>query len=140
MQTRKDFPLSSLEWTTDKYQAFGVELDAVHADVTAKLGAEDVAYVKKVRKISRISEVIGRALIHFSVDPATWFAGVLALWGHHQLEAIEIGHSALHGAWDSLEEAKEFHSSRFRWDTPVEEEAWKNGSRAVVEIRSMRRR
>lgn len=125
MQTRKHFPLSSLEWTTDRYQAFGVELDAVHADVKAKLGPEDVAYVEKVRKISRLSEVMGRALIHFSVDPATWFAGVLALWGHHQLEAIEIGHSALHGAWDGLEEAKEFHSSRFRWDTPVEEEAWK---------------
>src|SRR6266852_6144785 len=95
MLTRKDIPLSSLEWTTDKYQAFGVELDAVHADVKAKLGPEDVAHVKKVRKISRFSE------------------------------AIEIGHSALHGAWDGLEEAKEFHSSRFRWDTPVEEEAWK---------------
>jgi linoleoyl-CoA desaturase len=50
---------------------------------------------------------------------------VLALWGHHQLETIEIGHSALHGAWDGLEEAGDFHSAQFRWDTPVDEASWK---------------
>jgi linoleoyl-CoA desaturase len=128
MPTEKAFhcdPRSPREWTTERYEAFGVELDSVHADARARLGPEDVAYVKKVRALSRLSEVAGRALIHFSLDPATWFAGVLALWGHHQLETIEIGHSALHGAWDGLEDAKEFHSSHFRWDTPVDEEAWK---------------
>jgi linoleoyl-CoA desaturase len=116
---------SSEDWTTRKYDAFGVELDSVHAGVKRNLGPVDVAYVKNVRAISRLSEVAGRTLIHFSLDPVTWFAGVVALWGHHQLETIEIGHSALHGAWDSLEDAEEFHSSRFRWDTPIDEEAWK---------------
>ena len=116
---------SRLQWTADEYRGFGAELDAVHADVKARLGPEDVAYIKKMREISRLSEIMGRALIHFSADPATWLAGVLALWTHHQLEAIEIGHSALHGAWDGLEGATEFHSAGFRWDTPVDEEAWK---------------
>jgi linoleoyl-CoA desaturase len=112
-------------WTPQTYQAFAKELDAVHADVKARLGAEDVAYVKRVRKLSQLAEVVGRALIHVSLDPLTWFAGVVALWGHHQLEAVEIGHSALHGVWDTLEDAKEFHSSAFRWDTPIDEAAWK---------------
>src|SRR4249920_1058437 len=99
------------DWTTDDYEAFGAELDAVHAEVKTRMGPEDVAYVENVRAISRRTEVVGRALLHFSLDPVTWFAGVLALWGHHQLEAIEIGHSALHGAWDGLEDAGAFHSA-----------------------------
>jgi fatty acid desaturase len=115
----------SPEWTPEKYQAFGREVDAVHADIMVKLGSEDLAYVRKIRTFSRLSEVVGRALIHFSLDPVTWSAGVVALWGHHQLEATEIGHSALHGAWDTFKDGKEFHSSGFRWDTPIDEEAWK---------------
>ena len=30
-------------------------------------------------------------------------AGVLALWIHKQLQATEIGHTALHGAFDKLD-------------------------------------
>ncbi|HZP41733.1 MAG TPA: fatty acid desaturase [Candidatus Binatia bacterium] len=115
----------SQDWTDEQYRAFGAELDALHAEVTASLGPGDVAYVERVRGISRLAEVLGRALIHASIDPVTWFAGVVALWSHHQLEAIEIGHSALHGAWDQMPGAEKFHSSRFRWDTPVAEAAWK---------------
>ena len=68
---------SSEDWTTEKYDAFGIELDTVHACVKENLGPEDVAYVKNVRAMSRLSEVAGRTLIHFSLDPVTWFAGVL---------------------------------------------------------------
>jgi hypothetical protein len=60
---------SSEDWTTEKYDAFGIELDTVHACVKENLGPEDVAYVKNVRAMSRLSEVAGRALIHFSLGP-----------------------------------------------------------------------
>jgi len=123
--TRGRHPLSSDDWTTEKYDAFARELNVIHTDLKANLGSEDVAYVKNIRAMSRLAEVTGRTLIHFSLDPVTWFVGVLALSGHHQLETIEIGHAALHGAWDSLDDAREFHSSRLRWDTPIDEEAWK---------------
>ena len=119
-------PAPADDWTTEQYDAFGKELDAVHAGVQERLGPEDVAHVKRMRAMSHLSEVTGRALIHCSLDPVTWFAGVLALWGHHQLETMEIGHAALHGAWDTLEDAAEFHSSGFRWDAPIDEEAWKH--------------
>jgi hypothetical protein len=56
---------SSEDWTAERYDALRIQLDAVHADVKEKLGPEDVAYVKNVRATSRLSEVAGRALIHF---------------------------------------------------------------------------
>jgi fatty acid desaturase len=71
-------------------------------------------------------EVAGRVLIHFSPEPVTFVLGVLALWVHKQLQATEIGHTALHGAYDRLSGAESFASSTFRWDTPVDEESWRH--------------
>jgi linoleoyl-CoA desaturase len=44
---------------------------------------------------------------------------------HKQIQATEIGHTALHGAYDKLPGAAAFASKTFRWDTPVDEEAWR---------------
>jgi len=49
--------------------------------------------------------------------------GVLALWLHKQLQATEIGHTALHGAYDKLEGGDAFRSRTFRWDVPIDEES-----------------
>jgi len=127
---RRNLKTRSLEmvkpvWTQEKLEALGVEIDAVGEETKAKLGPEDVAYVKKMRKISRIAEVFGRSLLFVSLDPLTWSAGVFSLWLHNQLETAEIGHSALHGVWDGLPGAEEFSSDTFSWATPVSEEAWK---------------
>lgn len=114
-------------WSPKKFKDFASELDALHREVTARLGKEDVQYIRRLRKISRLAEGAGRWMIHFSLDPFTWSSGVLALWLHKQLETTEIGHNALHGAWDSLPEAASFHSKNFKWDTPIEESSWKRG-------------
>ncbi len=113
------------EWTPEKFKAFAAEMDALHEETTLKLGKEDVDYIKQVKRTSRFSEILGRSLIHFSLDPLTWSAGVLALWLHHQLDTTEIGHAALHGCWDGLKGAEEFYSDSFRWNSPVEEKSWK---------------
>lgn len=112
-------------WTPEKFEAFGREISAIGDEAKSKIGAEDVAYAKKLKTLSRRTEALGRALIHFSIDPLTWSAGVFSLWIHHQLETIEIGHSALHGAWDGLQGAEAFYSSAFHWVMPTDEAAWK---------------
>ncbi len=71
-------------------------------------------------------EVVGRLLIHFSPEPITFALGVLALWLHKQLQATEIGHTALHGAYDKLSGAEGFAARKFRWDTPIDEESWRH--------------
>ncbi|MFN7951496.1 MAG: fatty acid desaturase [bacterium] len=106
---------------------FGAEIEAIRREVEAKLGAEDVRYVKKVDAFSRAMEVLGRVLIHVSPEPITFLTGVTALWLHKQLQATEVGHTALHGAFDGLPGAERFQSKGFRWDVPIDEESWDEG-------------
>ncbi len=110
---------------TAQFQRFGEEIDAVRHRV--KVGASDVAHVKKLHRFSKTMEVVGRVLIHFSPEPITFLTGVTALWVHKQLQATEIGHTALHGAYDDLPGAEGFQSKTYRWDTPIDEECWRNG-------------
>jgi fatty acid desaturase len=117
----------NVERTAIDYRAFGQEIDDVKRRVFERVGPEDVAYVKRLNRFSRGMEVIGRVLIHFSPEPVTFGLGVLALWTHKQLQATEIGHTALHGAYDKLEGADRFRSRTFRWDTPIDEESWREG-------------
>ena len=105
----------------------GRELDALRARVTASVGASDLAYVRRLDRFSRTMEAIGRVLIHVSFEPLAFTAGVLALWVHKQLQATEIGHTALHGAYDKLPGAERYVSKRFRWDLPIDEASWRKG-------------
>lgn len=113
--------------STPDYRAFGEELDALRRRTLERIGPEDVAYVKRVNRFSRVMEIIGRVLIHVSPEPITFTLGVLSLWLHKQLQATEIGHTALHGAYDKLEGAEAFASRTFRWDIPIDEESWREG-------------
>ena len=105
--------------------AFGLALDALRREVEAKLGEEDAQYIKRIGALSSALEVVGRGLIHLSIDPVTFGVGVSALWVHKALELMEIGHPALHGAYDGLPDAKKFASETFKWKAPVDEAAWK---------------
>jgi fatty acid desaturase len=111
----------------DRYAAFCQELDEVKERAFARVGPEDVAHVKRMNRFSRAMEVLGRVLIHFSPEPITFALGVLALWLHKQLQATEIGHTALHGAYDKLPGGEGFASKKFHWDTPIDEESWRHG-------------
>ena len=104
---------------------FGRELDQIRKRVEAEIGEEDLRYIQRVDRFSRAMEVAGRSLIHFSITPFGWATGVGALWVHKQLQATEVGHTALHGAFDKLEGAERYHSRTFRWAIPIDEESWR---------------
>ncbi len=108
-------------------RAFAAEIDDLKHRTLARIGSEDVAYVKRMNRFSRAMEIIGRVLIHFSPEPITFVLGVVSLWIHKQLQATEIGHTALHGAYDKLEGGEAFRSRTFRWDVPIDEESWREG-------------
>jgi linoleoyl-CoA desaturase len=111
----------------ERLERFGKAIDAIRDRVEAKIGPEDLAHVRRVNRFSRAMEVVGRVLIHVSVEPVSFAAGVVALWLHKQLQATEVGHTALHGAYDKIEGAEAFRSSTFSWDVPIDEESWKLG-------------
>ena len=112
---------------TQRYRLFGEELDELRHRICARLGADDVAYVKGLDRFARASEIVGRVLIHSSLEPTAFLVGVGALWVAKQLQAAEIGHSALHGAWDGLPGCEKFAAETFRWDTPIDEASWRQG-------------
>jgi linoleoyl-CoA desaturase len=108
-------------------KSFGEAIDAIRNRAEADLGARDVTRIRRLNGFSRGMEVLGRVLLHFSVEPISFLAGVGALWVHKQLQAIEIGHTVLHGVYDHLEGGGRFQSKKFTWDAPIHEEAWRHG-------------
>lgn len=108
-------------------KSFGEAIDEIRIRAEADLGASDVTRVRRLNRFSRGMEVVGRGLLHFSVEPIGFLAGVGALWIHKQLQAIEIGHTVLHGVYDHLDGGGRFHSKKFTWDTPIHEGAWRHG-------------
>ncbi len=110
----------------ERLASFGRAIDALRREIEAELGEADVAHIERIRRLSRRLEIAGRGLLFVSVDPVTFGLGVLALFGHKQLEAIEIGHSALHGAYDHLSGAEAFRAETFVWRFPVDEESWRD--------------
>lgn len=111
----------------ERLRRFGEAIDLVGRTAKARVGDEDVAYVKRVDRFSRTMEVVGRGLLHFSFEPIGFLLGTAALFLHKQLQATEIGHTALHGAYDGLPGAEKYQSKSFYWDVPIDEESWRAG-------------
>ncbi len=124
MNTKKK-KTNKTPWTQEKFERFAADISAVGEEAKALIGEEDIQHIQKMKRISKTSEAVGRTLIHFSMDPVTWMLGVLSLSIHHQLETVEIGHSALHGCWDGIKGLEEFYSPTFQWNCPVSEDGWK---------------
>ena len=110
-----------------RYASFAAAIEAIKQDIEARIGEEDLQHVKRLRRFSRTMEIVGRGCIHFSIEPMLFGVGVLALFVHKQIEAIEIGHTAIHGTYDRFGEDTGFHSSRFWWQVPIDEESWQLG-------------
>ncbi len=108
----------------ERLAAFAHALDGLRAEIEGQLGSADAAYIKRVRTVSRAMEIAGRTLIHVSFEPVGFGTGVAALWAHKLLELMEIGHSALHGAYDDLPGAEAFRAQTFVWNAPIDEEGW----------------
>lgn len=116
-------------WLSDeqRLESFADALHRLQRAVEAELGAADVQHIASVRAWSRRLEVIGRGLIHFSLEPLSFGAGVVALWLHKSLELMEIGHMALHGAYDRMPGLESLEAKRFQWKAPIDEASWRAG-------------
>ena len=121
---------SEFESDDARLEAFGDAIAALERRVRARLGEEDVRYIRGVQRLSDVAEIVGRSLIFVSLDPLTFGAGVAALFVHKQLEAAEIGHTVLHGAYNGLPGADRFASDGYRWKIPIDEESWRRGHNA----------
>lgn len=108
----------------ERIAAFGRELDALRLEVEAELGAEDALHIERIGALSRRLEVVGRGLLQFSFEPLGFGLGTFTLWLHKCLELMEIGHMALHGAYDALPGSERYRAEGFHWKAPIDEASW----------------
>jgi len=106
-------------------EAIEAELDAIHAEVVAELGADDAAYIRRIIRLARASAIAGRALLMFGIDPISWTLGVAALSTAKILENMEIGHNVMHGQYDWMNDPA-LHSQTYEWDNVCDGEHWRH--------------
>lgn len=112
-------------WMTDEQlETFGKELTALREETLKEVGQEDADYIRSMIRKQRVCEISGRALIHFSMNPITWLAGVGLLSTSKILENMEIGHNVMHGQYDWMNDPK-LNSQTYEWDTVCDSESWR---------------
>jgi fatty acid desaturase len=110
-----------------RLQSFAQAIDAIHRKTKAQLGEHDLRYIRRVDRISRVAELAGRTMVAVSPGPILFSVGVLSLWVYKQLQATEIGHAALHGAYNRIAGAGKFSSGEHTWQVPIDEPSWLRG-------------
>jgi len=99
------------------------DLDQIRADVRADMGEKDARYIKRVVRVQRALEVVGRCLVHFGFTPFTLVPGVLALGLSKILDNMAIGHNVMHGQFDWMNDPT-LSSRTFDWDNTCDRESW----------------
>ncbi len=111
--------------TDAQLDALALEFDALRAEVSSKLGAEDVRYIRRLIRIQRWSEIGGRASLFLGFLPPFWLAGVGALSLSKILDNMEIGHNVLHGQYDWTNDPA-LSSTEFEWDSSCPAKGWQH--------------
>jgi fatty acid desaturase len=119
--------------SAEQSHSLRAELDALRQEYAAQVGARDAEYIRTVRAVARASRVTGRLLIHFSLEPVSWTAGVLALGTYKVLENMEIGHNVLHGQYDFMRDP-ELSSATYEWDMAGTAKSWKRAHNATHHV------
>ncbi|HMV80918.1 MAG TPA: acyl-CoA desaturase [Leptospiraceae bacterium] len=108
----------------EEIENFGKELEVIRAEIQSKVGQEDADYIRNVYNVMRYHEIMGRLLIHFSVDPVTFAIGTGMLGISKILNNMEVGHNVLHGQYDFMNDP-ELNSRTFDWDHSCDSDQWK---------------
>jgi linoleoyl-CoA desaturase len=119
--------------SAEQARCFRRELDELRQEHAEKIGHHDAEYIRAVRTVARISHVAGRLLIHFSLEPVSWSAGVALLGTYKALENMEIGHNVLHGQYDFMHDPS-LSSATYEWDMVGTAKSWKRAHNATHHV------
>ncbi len=111
--------------TDEEVEAIGAELDQIRAEVEASRGQADRDYILRTITLQRRLAAAGRITLFASFFPPAWLLGTALLGSAKILENMELGHNAMHGQWDWMNDP-EIHSSNWEWDTTQPAEQWKH--------------
>ena len=90
------------------------------------LGQEDADYIRRVVRLHRGFDVIGRILIFCVFFWPAVVVGVLFLGISKILENMEIGHNVMHGQYDWMNDPT-LEAAKYEWDNVAPADEWKHG-------------
>ncbi|MET1132049.1 MAG: acyl-CoA desaturase [Aeromicrobium sp.] len=112
--------------TYEQLEEFGQELDAVRQRVLDDLGQKDADYIRRVIKVQKWFEILGRIGIFLPIFPPAFIAGVIFLSLSKIIENMEIGHNIMHGQYDWMNDPM-IDGKRYEWDNVAPAQDWKHG-------------
>jgi NADPH-dependent stearoyl-CoA 9-desaturase len=116
-----------LEYMTyEQLDEFGRELDTVRQRVLDDLGQKDADYIRRVIKVQKASEVLGRIGIFMPFFLPAFLLGIAFLGLAKILDNMEIGHNVMHGQYDWMNDEM-VNGARYEWDNVAPAQDWKHG-------------
>lgn len=111
-------------------QAFERELDAIRDDTRRSLGERDARYIRRIQRLVRVTEALGRALLLLGWFPPTWLLGAGLLGLSKIIDNMELGHNVMHGQFNFMNDPQ-FHGDTFDWDNTCPKEEWRHSHNFV---------
>lgn len=108
-----------------QYAELAKDLNAIRDEALSKVGEYDANYIRRIIRIQRFSEIIGRIfMVAGFLHPLFWLIGVILLSASKILDNMEIGHNVLHGQYDWMND-ENINSRTFEWDIASDASSWK---------------
>lgn len=111
-------------------QAFERELDAIRDDTRRSVGESDARYIRRIQRLVRVTETLGRALLLFGWFLPTWLLGAFLLGIGKIIDNMELGHNVMHGQFNFMNDPQ-FHGDTFDWDNTCPKEEWRHSHNFV---------
>ena len=110
----------------DQLEEFGQELDGIRQRVLDDLGQADANYIRRVIKVHRAFEVLGRVGLFMPFFLPGFIAGLVFLALAKIIENMEIGHNIMHGQYDWMNDPA-VNGKNYEWDIVAPSQDWVEG-------------
>ena len=110
----------------DQLEEFGRELDGMRQRVLDDLGQKDATYIRRVIKVHRAFEVLGRVGLFMPFFLPAFIAGLAFLTLAKIIENMEIGHNIMHGQYDWMNDPA-INGKTYEWDIVAPSKDWVHG-------------
>ncbi len=117
--------LAGAEYSDSNHKSLTEDLMSLYEQTKAKVGEEDLAHIRNVAAYSKAIKARSETLIKYGGKPNAMMRGVALRALHTLLEFAELGHNIMHGSYDHLPDAGEFHSERWVWDFVTDPREWR---------------
>ncbi|WP_228254822.1 fatty acid desaturase [Aquirhabdus parva] len=101
------------------------DLHDLYARTKAKIGDEDIRHIEKIDAYSKAIKARSLELLQNGESKNAFKHGVILYMLHSLLEFSELGHNIMHGGYNHLANAGQYHSDKFEWNFLIDPEEWK---------------